>query len=86
MRVRPGKVPMPPPPDKRNPLRPGPMPIGGKSRLPLGPPRTGGDMLPPTPPVGMKKGGVVKANKSKSQKSKRIDGCAIKGKTRGRIV
>ena len=37
---------------------------------------TGGDMLPPG---GMKAGGSVSA-------SKRADGCAIKGKTRGRIV
>jgi hypothetical protein len=36
---------------------------------------------------GMKKGGSVKASKPKvSSASKRADGCAIKGKTKGRMV
>jgi hypothetical protein len=41
--------------------------------------------------TGMKKGGKVKAKKmakggSVSSASKRADGCAIKGKTKGRFV
>ena len=35
---------------------------------------------------GMKKGGKVKASKSVSSASKRADGIATKGKTRGRMV
>jgi hypothetical protein len=34
------------------------------------------------PPVGKKKGGRIKS----SSASKRADGCAVKGKTRGRMV
>jgi hypothetical protein len=44
-------------------------------------------------PAGMKKGGVVKKKTKKmasggkvSSASKRADGCAIKGKTRGKMV
>lgn len=38
-------------------------------------------------PVGMKKGGKVKASSMKgSSASKRADGCATKGKTRGKMV
>ncbi len=36
------------------------------------------------PPTGMKKGGKVKAKASSA--SKRADGCAQRGKTRGRFV
>ena len=35
---------------------------------------------------GMKKGGSVKAKPKMSSASKRADGCAIRGKTRGRMV
>jgi hypothetical protein len=35
---------------------------------------------------GMKKGGSVKAKPKMSSASKRADGCAMKGKTRGRMV
>jgi hypothetical protein len=37
-------------------------------------------MAPSVPAPGMKKGGKV------SSASKRADGCAVKGKTRGKIV
>ena len=57
--------------------KPAPMPMAGTR--PMGPaPMTGG----PKPMPMMKKGGKVKA----SSASKRADGIAVKGKTRGRIV
>lgn len=37
--------------------------------------------VPPTPPAGLKAGGMVKSAKNKSASS-RADGCAIRGKTR----
>jgi len=40
--------------------------------------------IEPVKAAGMKKGGKVKG--SSSSASKRADGCAIKGKTRGRMV
>jgi len=76
------------------------MPTKTGARLPSGispgggqptpPSRTGGGM--PTMaggPGGMKKGGKVKKmakGGSVSSASKRGDGCAIKGKTRGKLV
>jgi hypothetical protein len=61
------------------PTRPMPAPTG-----PMTPVR-GGGMLPQSIAVmakpSMKKGGVVK-----SSASKRADGCATKGKTKGRII
>lgn len=52
-------------------------PVNGTGGPNLPVPGTGGPNFPI--PGGMKKGGMVSA-------SKRADGCAIKGKTRGRIV
>ena len=40
--------------------------------------------IAPIAPAGMKKGGKVKG--SSSSASKRADGCATKGKTRGRMI
>ncbi len=37
-------------------------------------------------PAGMKKGGKVKKYSSGGSASKRADGCAMRGKTRGKIV
>jgi hypothetical protein len=37
-------------------------------------------------PTGMKKGGKVKKMAAGGSASKRADGCAIKGKTRGKMV
>jgi hypothetical protein len=72
--ARPGLRPMGPAPMTGGP-KPAPMPMAGTR--PMGPaPMTGG----PKPMPMMKKGGKV------SSASKRADGCAIKGKTKGKMV
>jgi hypothetical protein len=98
MRFAPGRVPSNPMPAA--PARPGlrpmgpapmtggpkPSPMAAPGTRPMGPaPMTGGGL--PAPGMGgrpglpmMKKGGKV------SSASKRADGCAIKGKTKGKMV
>lgn len=71
-------------------------PIGGMGTPPAGPVNRGGmGGIPPNAGSGFKKGGKVKAKSSSyksggsvkaSSASKRGDGCAIKGKTKGRMV
>lgn len=59
--------------------RPGMPPgAGGPPQMP--PPGAGG------PPPGMKTGGAVKAFAKGGSVSSRADGCAQRGKTRGKIV
>ena len=68
------------------PLPSGMSPGGGQ---PTPPSRTSGNMPMPTMAGGMKKGGKVKKmakGGSVSSASKRGDGCATKGKTKGRFV
>ena len=92
MRYAPGKVPTKPLPAA--PSRPGvkptitgapatpitPKPMGALTGMrPQGLGTTGGPLVKPRPP-GMKKGGKV------SSASKRADGIATKGKTKGKIV
>jgi hypothetical protein len=62
------------------------MPMAPQGMAPQGMAPQAMPMAPQGP--GMKKGGVVKAKtKAKaSSASKRADGCAIKGKTRGKMV
>lgn len=71
-------------------------PIGSMGTPPAGPVNMGGmGGIPPNAGSGFKKGGKVKAKSSSyksggsvkaSSASKRGDGCAIKGKTKGRMV
>ena len=61
------------------------MAFGGMAGKPMGPPPMGPSTGVPLPMAGkpmprMKKGGKV------SSASKRADGCAIKGKTRGKMM
>ena len=49
------------------------------------PPAGGGAPMPPAGP-GMKKGGKVKKMAKGGSASKRADGCAQRGKTRGKMV
>jgi len=83
--VRPGLRPMGPAPMTGGP-KPAPMPMATQGVRPMGPaPTTGGGL--PAPGMGgrpglpmMKKGGKV------SSASKRADGIAVKGKTKGKMV
>jgi len=59
---------------------PGPAPTG-----PMTPVR-GGGMAPASLATMMKKGGKVKCMAKGGSASKRADGCAVKGKTKGRII
>ena len=63
----------------RKPMPPA-MPPGGGMAPPM-PPGGGG-----APPMGMKKGGSVKKMSSGGSASSRADGCATKGKTKGKQV
>jgi hypothetical protein len=53
--------------------------------MPPAPPAGGGAPMPPAGP-GMKKGGKVKKMASGGSASKRADGCAQRGKTKGKFV
>lgn len=78
----------------RPPMGPPPAPPPGAGGPPMPPPGAGAP--PAMPPQGMKKGGSVWAKKACGGKVKKMamggsvrggrgDGCAVKGKTKGRV-
>ena len=89
---------LPMPSQAIDPVRPT-APIGTKPRLPMvgtkppaptptGPmvPVRGGGMAPASVATMMKKAPMMKKGGSVSSASKRADGCATKGKTKGRMI
>ena len=75
--VRPGIAGTRPPGVRGTTGGPKPSPMAAPGIRPMGPPPTTGG---PKPAPRMKKGGKV------SSASKRADGCAVKGKTKGKMV
>lgn len=81
-------------PGRKGPTLPGPGPRPTPvSTRPLGPaptgpmtPVRGGGMAPASMATMMKKGGKVKCMAKGGSASKRADGCATKGKTKGKII
>ena len=81
-------------PGHKGPTLPGPRPRPAvvstrpPRPAPTGPmtPVRGGGMAPASVATMMKKGGKVKCMAKGGSASKRADGCATKGKTRGRMI
>jgi len=65
---------------------PADMPMPMRRPMPPAMPPGGGMAPPAAPPMGMKKGGAVKKMSSGGSASSRADGCATKGKTKGKQV